>query len=583
MKYNIKKFNSAISDYKKLLGNIRGKTVFVVYDIGNKDAYYSFAPLSVAVHELGGDMHVMGFKGKSSMLESLERTWYLHEKRDKLLKKFISIVDKKAKGEFERLFKRPEIVLSAGKKGLEGKRSLPYRAGWFRKYKWEKLLKTSMVIWKDVYALKKEFVGVGFVLIPNRKNLELPLEDYMDSYAIADAMMEAARKISKEVSIGASSTRMSQTDFPERISDLKATLTGCELDKSVNEEPFIAFRKLSTALKTGKIKINSANFFVSGKGYGGRHVFRQAIGYPTLNRKSRWPSPAGIIYKFDFYPQTAIEERNPLSRVGFTETLPIDVFIETSLIDWNALQRRDDKIVRIIEKCDKIIVEGEKQKSGYQTKIEVGLVMPNGRHRWARRSDTELRNIIQKTYFERTGIKAGTMGNIPGGEMFVTPEYVEGTVVGDVVIAIDQSYRLSEKEPFVIRCKKSGYNVVSAQKKILEKFNKRKSDAWKLIKIQEKNKSLPKEIIEMKKKNFNKIGEFAINTNPKAKICNYLIVNEKIAGMMHVAMGSGYEADRATDYHMDVVVNSIKQKHDIYGIDGEGKKYWIKKSGKFVI
>ncbi|MBI4440265.1 hypothetical protein HY638_04810 [Candidatus Woesearchaeota archaeon] len=583
MKYNLKKFNSAIEDYKKKLGNIRGKTFLITFDPDNRNAYRSFAPFSAAVHELGGDMHVMGFRGKSPILESLENVWDLHEKKDETLEKFISIVDKKAKGEFKKLFRRPEIRLCAGKNSFEGSIKLPYHAEWFREYKRERLIKTADAVWKGVYALKKERVGVGFVLIPKRKLLELPLEDYLDSYAVADAMKESAEKKAIEVTLNASSPRMSQMDFPERISDLKAALIGCELDKVIDEEPFVTFRKLSGMLNTDRIKISSANFFVSAKGYGGRHIFGQTIGYPTLNRKSRWNSPSGIIYKFDFYPQTVLEDRNPMSRVGFTETLPIDVFIETNLIDWDELTRKDRVLIDICHRCEKIIVEGEMQKCGYRTKIEVGLIMPNGKHRWARGSDTELRNLIQQSYLRRTGIRAGSMGNIPGGEMFVTPEYVEGTVVGDVVIAIDQSYMLSEKEPFVIKSAKNGYRVIRAPKKILGKFNSRKSEAWKLIEIQEKNKSVPKEVVEMKKKFFNHIGEFAINTNPKAKICDYLIVNEKIAGMMHVAMGSGYEPDRATEYHIDVVVDSIRQKHDIYGVDKSGKKHWIKKRGKFVI
>ena len=98
----------------------------------------------------------------------------------------------------------------------------------------------------------------------------------------------------------------------------------------------------------------------------------------------------------------------------------------------------------------------------------------------------------------------------------------------------------------------------------------------------EKNKSLPKEIIDLKKKNFERIGEFAINTNPKAKLCEYLIVNEKIARMMHIALGSGFEPDRSTEYHMDIVFNAPRQKLDVYGIDKKEKMHWILKNGEFV-
>ena len=35
---------------------------------------------------------------------------------------------------------------------------------------------------------------------------------------------------------------------------------------------------------------------------------------------------------------------------------------------------------------------------------------------------------------------------------------------------------------------------------------------------------MPKKIIEINKRNFNNIGELGINTNPKAELCNYLIL-----------------------------------------------------------
>ncbi|MBI2660447.1 hypothetical protein HYX07_04760 [Candidatus Woesearchaeota archaeon] len=97
----------------------------------------------------------------------------------------------------------------------------------------------------------------------------------------------------------------------------------------------------------------------------------------------------------------------------------------------------------------------------------------------------------------------------------------------------------------------------------------------------EKNKSLPRDIIDLKKKNFERIGEFAINTNPKARLCEYLIVNEKIARMMHIALGSGFEPDRSTEYHMDIVFNAPRQKLDVFGIDKSGNKHWILNNGEF--
>ncbi|MEK6868680.1 MAG: hypothetical protein AABX74_00495, partial [Nanoarchaeota archaeon] len=367
----------------------------------------------------------------------------------------------------------------------------------------------------------------------------------------------------------------------ENISELRTVLSGCELCKDADEEIFKKYKKLSELLNLSRIKPVDASFFVAGKGYHGKHVFGEVVGYPSLNKKTRWQSPGQMVYKLDFYPQTASDDRDPIARVGFTETLPLDIFIETCNIDWKKMRERNKKIKEIEDRCKLIKVVGE-EINGLKTDFEVGLMRKDGTHRWVRTSDTDIREKINSEYLKRTGIKGGNMANLPGGEAFVTPEYVKGRIIGDVVISIDQSYRLSEKEPFVIESDGREYKVVSGPKDIAKKFEEKKKDAWEGIMNQEKHKSLPQDLIDMKKRNFNMINEFAINTNPSAKLCDYLIVNEKIARMIHVAMGSGFEPDRATDYHTDIVINSPRQKLDVYGIDENGKEHWIIKKGEFV-
>ena len=214
-----------------------------------------------------------------------------------------------------------------------------------------------------------------------------------------------------------------------------------------------------------------------------------------------------------------------MARVAFTETIPIDIFIETNLVDWSDIRARNQKIKDIMDKCDVIYVEG-KPGEKYTTKLEVGLVKPDGVRRWVRRSDTDVREKINKEYLKMTGIVAGCMGNIPGGEAFVTPEYIKGIFVGDVVVHVDQSYQLDDKNPIITECYGDSYKIIAGPKDILQKIKKRKKESMDMLLMSEKNKSLPKEIIDMKKRNFERIGEFAINTNPKAKLCDYIIVNE---------------------------------------------------------
>ncbi len=590
MKYDQSSFNSAVEGYKDKVKNIypKGKDFFIIFDIGNKSAFYSIAPLSRALHELGSDVSCAGINKKSEGLDALKDVWKAFDDyetdvksaKTKVLADFIDEVDKKAKGEFKKIFKKPDFILEAKEGKFTGSLELPFHTEWVLDYRIKELAQTAEILWRDVYALKKgERVGIGFTLIPTEDLIGHPLEDYLDSYSIIWAMAQAAKK-SAEPMMSAYTFRASMLNKSERSSELRSTLLGCELEREIDEEPFIKYKKLSESLNLRRIKPIDLSFSISAKGYPGKHLFGEAIGYPSLNKKTRWQSPAQMIYKLDFYPQTKYEERDPIARVAFTETIPIDIFIETNLVDWSDIRARNQKLKDKMDKCDVIFVEG-KSNEKYCTRLEVGLVKEDGSRRWVRRSDTDVREKINKSYLEMTGIKAGCMGNIPGGESFVTPEYIKGIFVGDVVVHVDQSYHLDEKNPLVVECCGDSYKIIDGPKEIIKKISERKGDAMKMLLEAEKNKSLPEDIISLKKKNFERIGEFAINTNPKARLCEYLIVNEKIARMMHIALGSGFEPDRSTEYHMDIVFNAPRQKLDVYGVDKNGNRHWILRDGEF--
>jgi len=588
MRYNVKKLTKAANNYKKNLKKIKGKTILVILDLNNKKAFYSLAPLSKAIHELDGDMNVKVINKTSAALNILKDVWKTYfqlknnkiNKNTKALDNFLKTLKKKCPN-LETIFEPPNYIIKASKSRFEGDFSLPYNNTWLKEYKKSLLIKTAKVIFKQVYNLKKsEKVSIGFDLVRKNKDLGLPLEDYLDQFQISYAIAMAVKK--QVAGMGASTSRKSQLAKPERISELRTTLLGLELCKDVNEPIFRAFRKLSKLLKINRFKVAPAVFGIHGKGYSGRHYFGECIGYPSQDKKTRWLSPGQMVYKLDFYPQTKHDPRSPKARVAFTETIPIDIFIKTNNIDWLAMQKRNNKIINIAKKCDHIIVKGKKFGK-YQTKLKVGLVSKQGKRRNFKGSDVDTRSIINKEHLKQTGIKAGTMANLPGGEAFVTPEYVEGQFIGDVVISLDQSYILSPKKPFIVNCFGNKHRVIEAKTDVFKKFKQKKKESWKKLVRHEKNGALPKEIIKINKKNFHNIGEFAINTNPKAELCNYLIVNEKIANMIHIALGSGFEPDRATYYHTDIVINSPRQELNIYGVTKNGKKYWIHKKGKFVV
>jgi len=592
MKYNENAFNKAVQYYTgRLKGKIKEKLVFVIIDLKYKKAFYSLAPLSRAVHNLKGEVHCFVKDGKSEDLEVLKDVWYcyrdykkkLKTKKVKALKDFIRAVNKKTnKRVFKGIFKKPEIILIAEKNYFSGTLDLEYKHKWFRRYRWKELLGAAKRIWKEGYNLKKEKVGIGFVLIPSEKNMELPLEDYLDSYFLALAMALAAKRFKAKVSLSASTDKFSLLAKSVRTVDLMTTLKGCELDKEVDEDVFKKFKVFSKLLRIDRLKYASAGFGIHAKGYYGKHFFGEEIGYPSLDKKTRWTTPGQMMLKDRYSPQTFFESRDPIMRYAVTETLPIDIFIETCDVNYYRLRKRSEKIRDVFNKCKYIRVVG-KQTDGYKTDFRVDLISQEGKRREFTAQDSDVRSVIDRGYYKKTGIKTGMYANFPSGEAFVTPESVFGVMVGDVVINIDRSYVIPDKMPLIVEFNEKGYKVVKAPIKILRVMRKERKEARQKIRDYEKNKSLPRDVIKIYKKNFKSVGEFAVNTNPKAKLCNYLIVNEKIARMIHVALGSGFEPDKKTNYHWDIVVNSHKQKLDVYGVDEKNKVHWVIKKGEFVV
>jgi len=603
-------FSEATQYYRESLSKGR---IYVIGSADNDKALLSIAPLSAAAHSLSCDMYVLFKKPGVEAYKNVFKVWQAYakfnskktipsqdEKECVALAQFIKEVEKKAKGEFEPIFSSPDYFIFAMKDcfhvlskeqvldknflnafylendvenlSFSGSKRLQYKSAWFKKRKWPALVETCTKIWQQVYALKpEERVGMGFELVPDPDRLTLPLADYLDSYAIIDAMKQTCP--SQNVSLSAYTSRPSQLDTPEKTVELSATLLGCELEKDIDEPAFSLYKEMAKTLKFSRIQINDATFSIHGKGYSGKHIFGEKIGYPTPDKKSRWSSPGGIIYKFSWLPQTRHESRSPRTRIAFTETLPVEVFIQSCNIDWVSMREMNAQIMKRINSSDYIMVESDK------TRLKVHLKAKDGKRRMPMPSSSDVRSKVNGLYLKQTGIKAGNMANIPGGEAFLTPEYLEGRFYGDVVISIDQSYVLDE--PLVVDCDSTGYKIVKGNPKIIRTINEKKQEAMKLLAMMEKSASVPKRITDLSRKNFEKIGEFAINTNPSAQLCDYLIVNEKIAGMIHIALGSGFDDDRNTEYHYDIVINAKKQKLDIFGVKGENR-IWIMKKGNFV-
>ncbi|MCX8190292.1 MAG: hypothetical protein N3F05_03650 [Candidatus Diapherotrites archaeon] len=588
-KHRISLFESIVKSYKQALKEVKEKkNAFIYGEQCGKAAFFSIAPLSRALHDLGLDINVkISYKGIDKNYEIIRNIWAAYERKDskegKLLCEFISLVEKNKNGAgFSRNFKRPDLTIEMKKDGflVNGSKMLPYDANWFRKYDEKKMDETCKKIISEGYALKRrESFSIGFVLVPAKRKIELPLEDHLDSFAIAYHMAKIAALRCKRVVMSSSTERKSKLDVPEPVSDLFATIGACEYEKNIKERQFEIFKKLSNIIGIGKWQYSDASFAIVGSGYHGKHIFGLAVGYPSPDKRTRWSVPGQMFLKPAWHEQSKIDKRPPKTRHQITETIPIEEFIQTCNIDYKKMRIRNIKIKRIIERSDKLIVESE--INGKNTNLVV-VLKANRRRCEVQRSDSDTRSKIDKEVLKKSGIISGTYDNIPGGEVFFTPKSIFGVAVGDVVINIDHSYVLSSKNPLIVKFSGKKWSLIKAPKKVKKRIDKELADSKKLIKMYEKSGSLPKKIINSYKKNFFGVGEFAINTNPAAKLSRYLIVNEKLANMIHIALGSGFERGTQTVYHWDFVIDVPRQKISIKAIDKNNAVYIIR-NGSFVV
>ena len=284
MKYDKTIFNKEVEYYtKKLKGKVEEKVTFIIVNTGNKKAFYSIAPMSRAIHNLDGDMHIIVTEKNNKNLEIVRDVWRVYDeykrrlktKKVKALSDFIKAVDKRTGKEvFEDIFRKPDIIVMSNKNGFHGTIDMDYKYKWHRLYRQKELLATTRQILVQGYALgKKDELAIGFALVPAEKKIELPLEDYLDSYSIAMAMADTAKRLHARVGLGASSDRHSLLAKAVRTAELLATLRGCELDKEVDEEVFKKYKVLSKLLRINRMTFPTAGFGIHGRGYYGKHFF----------------------------------------------------------------------------------------------------------------------------------------------------------------------------------------------------------------------------------------------------------------------------------------------------------------------
>lgn len=170
----------------------------------------------------------------------------------------------------------------------------------------------------------------------------------------------------------------------------------------------------------------------------------------------------------------------------------------------------------------------------------------------------------------------GTGGNIPAGEVFISP--VVGKSNG--VIVFDGSMTFSDGDsilnnPIKVNVKDGYIDSVEGDveaKRLLKDINWAEKEALSM----EANQTLPKGQGEIYSKNARNIGELGIGLNPGACITGNMLEDEKAFHTCHFAVGENYDGDAPSLIHFDgivknptIVLNYIDGKSKIILKDGE--------------
>lgn len=280
------------------------------------------------------------------------------------------------------------------------------------------------------------------------------------------------------------------------------------------------------------------------------------------------------------YQSWVLEDVAPRPLVDFPQ--PIAADLETSQVSIFAVQAQTNELKSRMQMTD--IVNRRKIRHAHMVNINRQIMLEGMRADFQKvdRLSTKVVDRVRIAKQIRAKTLAGTdlvadlnpnyrwlktsgiispekWGNLPGGEIFTTPEEVNGTFVIDGVVGdyLCAKFGDLKANPLTIRVK--GNRVIEARSanKELEK------DFWDYTHTDE---------------NSDRVGEFAIGTNIELKdVIGQILQDEKYPGV-HIAFGNPYGAHTGAEWDSSTHIDVVGRNFDIW-VDNEQ----IMRDGKFLI
>lgn len=218
-------------------------------------------------------------------------------------------------------------------------------------------------------------------------------------------------------------------------------------------------------------------------------------------------------------------------RGAWTPGITVDMMNRTAGIDYTELQGRCKRLDEL-----------------FQNAVSVHVTAPAG-------TDLLVPVNGRKLMFDDGDFtKPGTGGNIPAGEVFISP--IVGGCEG--VIVYDGSMTFSDGDSILetpITCKVSkGFVTDITGGAEARRLLKTVTEAELRAIIYEKEKKLPEGQGAIYKKNARNIGELGIGLNPACRVTGNMLEDEKAFHTCHFAIGENYDNDAPSLIHLDGVV-----------------------------
>lgn len=228
------------------------------------------------------------------------------------------------------------------------------------------------------------------------------------------------------------------------------------------------------------------------------------------------------------HTKSVLEARSKGVRVASLPGITKDIYKRAIDVDFK-------KMANYTNKLKEIFIKGEKVKVTSKKGTNITFLIKN-------RPIYELNAICTKK---------GDFINLPDGEMMVAP--VENSMNGKIVIDLSMMPDQMTEYGIIGKLENENITLNVENGEIINYSNNKASN-------------ILKNVIKSADKNANIIAEFAIGTNPKAKIIGNILEDEKVLQTCHFAFGSNttFGGKNQSNIHLDGIID----KPTIY-LDGK--------------